>query len=125
MEKSHFNYYNKNLKNYSRDLRSRSATKAERHLWKSLLSKKGTGIRFLRQRPILYFIVDFYAPELNLIVEIDGSSHLNKGEYDFYRQNTLENLGNTVIRFEEGDVLNGLDEVGNTIRNVIYSLRND
>ncbi len=125
MEKSHYNFYNKNLKEYSRELRSRTATKAERYLWKSLLSKKGTGVRFLRQRPILYYIVDFYAPELNLIIEIDGSSHLSKGEYDFKRQQTLINLGNTVIRFSEGKVLNNLEEVEINIRNVIYSLENE
>ena len=125
MEKSHHNFYNKNLKEYSRELRSLNATRAERFLWKSLLSKKQTGIRFLRQRPILYFIVDFYAPELNLIIEIDGSSYLHKSEGDFKRQQTLINLGNTLIRFSEGEVLNDLVSVENSIRNVIYSLEND
>jgi very-short-patch-repair endonuclease len=125
MEKSHYNFYNKNLKNYSRELRSRNTTKAERYLWKSVLSKRATGVRFLRQRPILYFIVDFYTPELNLIIEIDGSSHYSKPEHDFHRQTTLTNLGNTLIRFSEGEILNNLDEVELTIRNVIYSLQNE
>ena len=76
------NYYNKRLLDNARKLRSENAIKAERFLWKSFLSKKQSGERVLRQRPILNFIVDFFIPTIKLIVEIDGSSHLSKGSYD-------------------------------------------
>ena len=83
------NFYNKNLKDFSRELRSEKSTRAEKLLWKSSLSKKQMDVRFLRQRPILNYIVDFFSPEIGLIIEIDGNSHINKGEYDFFRQNKL------------------------------------
>lgn len=113
------NFYNKNLKNYARELRSERATKAERYLWKALLSKNQTGCRFLRQRPIDCFIVDFFAPQLGLIIEIDGSSHFNKGEYDAYRQNKLKELGFVVLRFSEGEVIHCLNEVSHQIIHAI------
>ncbi len=117
------NHYNKDLRDFARELRSERPTKAERRIWKSLLCKKQSEIRFLRQRPISYFIVDFFAPELGLIVEIDGNSHYHKPEYDAYRQNQLENLGYTLIRFSEGQVLNQLDDVHTQICHVIHCLK--
>jgi very-short-patch-repair endonuclease len=105
------NYYNKNLKQFARDLRNNSVSKAEKRIWKALLSKEQTGVRFLRQRSIDHFIVDFFAPNLDLIIEIDGSSHYSKPEYDFFRQEKLKELGFDILRFSEGEVLNQLDEV--------------
>jgi very-short-patch-repair endonuclease len=116
-------HYNKNLKFYARELRSETVSRAEKYIWKALLSRKQTEIRFLRQRPIDNFIVDFFAPELCLIVEVDGSSHLNKGDYDAYRQEKLEKLGYTILRFQEGDVLNDLDNVKNQLLHTISCLR--
>ncbi len=105
------NYYNKNLKQFARDLRNNSVSKAEKRIWKAILSKEQTGSRFLRQRPIDHFIVDFFAPNLGLIIEIDGTSHYSKPEYDFFRQEKLKELGFYILRFSEGEVLNQLDEV--------------
>ena len=105
------NYYNKNLKQFARDLRNNSVSKAEKRIWKALLSKEQTGVRFLRKRSIDHFIVDFFAPNLGLIIEIDGSSHYSKPEYDFFRQEKLKELGFDILRFSEGEVLNQLDEV--------------
>ncbi len=105
------NYYNKNLKQFARDLRNNSVSKAEKRIWKALLSKEQTGVRFLRQRSIDHFIVDFFAPNLGLIIQIDGSSHYSKPEYDFFRQEKLKELGFDILRFSEGEVLNQLDEV--------------
>ena len=120
----HSNYhYNKNLKQFAQELRTQSVSKAEKKIWKSILSKEQLGERFIRQRPILNFIVDFFCPKLGIIIEIDGNSHLNKGEYDFYREEKLKSLGYEVIRFTEGEVLNQLDEVSNKISYVIYCLK--
>jgi very-short-patch-repair endonuclease len=63
------NHYNKNLKEFARELRTKTVSKAEKYIWKAVLSRKQTGERFLRQRCIDYFIVDFFAPELRLIIE--------------------------------------------------------
>jgi len=114
--------YNKNLKHYARELRNESVSKAEKFIWKSLLSKKQTGYGFKRQRPIDNFIVDFFCQELKLIIEIDGSSHLHKSEYDRYRSDKLIDLGYTILRFNEGEVLNQINEISNQINHVIYSL---
>ncbi len=119
------NYYNKNLREYARELRSETVSRAEKFLWKAVLSRKQTGVKFKRQRPIYNFIVDFFCPELGLIIEIDGNSHFTKGAYDAYRQQKLESLGYTFIRFEEGIVLNRIDEVHQEICDVIRVLRRD
>lgn len=117
-----YNHYNKNLKEFARELRSQRATKAEQYLWKSTLSKRKTGYRFLRQRPIQNYIVDFFCPELNLIIEIDGSSHISKGNYDSQRESSLENLGYIIIRFSEGEILNNLNGVVLSLEHVIHCL---
>lgn len=123
MKTYHNNFYNKKLLDFARELRSERPTKGERRIWKALLCKKQSSIRFLRQRPIDQFIVDFFAPELGLIIEIDGSSHFYKQEYDNYRQNKLEKLGFTVIRFTEGEVLNQLDDVQVKLLHAIHCLK--
>ena len=63
--------YNKNLKQPSRDLRN-NMTDAEQLLWQSLRRKQILGLQFYRQKPILNFIVEFYSPSVNLLIEYDG-----------------------------------------------------
>ena len=116
-------HYNPKLKEYARELRTETVSKAEKVIWKGLLSRKQTGERFLRQRPIYHFIVDFFAPEIGLIIEIDGNSHANKGNYDRYREDKLVSLGYTLIRFKEGDVIWNMDVVSEQVRHVIHVLR--
>ncbi len=116
------NQYNKNLKTFSRELRSETVSRAEKYLWKSLLSRKQTGLSFKRQRPILNYIVDFFCAEIGLIIEIDGNSHVNKGEYDRTRENNLRNFGYEILRFKEGEVLNQMEMVDEKIRHAIYCL---
>lgn len=115
--------YNSNLRNYAVELRTETVSRAEKYLWKSILSRKQLGFGFKRQRPIDRFIVDFCCQELNLIIEIDGSSHYHKPEYDYYRQNRLEELGFTVLRFSEGDVLNNVGDIILQLQHVVYSLK--
>jgi very-short-patch-repair endonuclease len=119
------NHYNKNLKEFARELRTETVSKAEKFLWKAVLSRKQTGERFLRQRPIDKFILDFFAPELGLIIEIDGSSHFNKGKYDFYRQRKLESLGFVFLRFKEGEVIQNVSLVKEKIDYAIFCLKNN
>ncbi len=116
-------YYNKNLKTFARELRTESVSKGEKYIWKALLSKGKTSVKFKRQRPILYFIVDFFCQEIGLIIEIDGNSHALNGSKDKWRQDQLEKIGFTVLRFSEGDVLQNLDLVEAQIRHVIYCLK--
>lgn len=125
MKKFSHNHYNPRLKEYARELRTETVSKAEKRIWKGLLSRKQTGEHFLRQRSIFNFIVDFFAPEIGLIIEIDGNSHINKGDYDLYREYKLVSLRYTLIRFTEGDVMNNLDVITEKVRHAIHVLRSE
>jgi len=76
-------------------------------------------IDFDRQRIIGNYIVDFYVKTLGLIIEIDGSSHDEKVEYDAKRQLFLEGLGLRVYRIQDFDVKNNLDNVMQALENYI------
>lgn len=101
--------YASHLKPLARELRKR-ATFPERLLW-SRLRRRQLGVRFLRQRPIDQYIVDFWCPAYQLIIEIDGHSHRDSGEADEPRQANLESLGLSVLRFSNDAVLRDVDSV--------------
>ena len=62
------------------------------------------GYQFMRQKPIGNYIVDFYCSKLKLVIEIDGEGHEGRFSYDMQRQQFLESMGLTVIRFNDADV---------------------
>ncbi|NVO20094.1 MAG: endonuclease domain-containing protein [Bacteroidetes bacterium] len=114
-------HYNKNLKLLARELR-KNGTKGEALLWKKALKARNIeGYQFNRQFPIDEYIVDFLCRKLYLIIEIDGSSHISKGAYDRHRQEYLENLGYTIIRFSEDQVIYRMDDVISEIVTMIKS----
>ncbi len=94
--------YREDLVDKARKLRKLS-TPGERAMWNALRRKQVLGVDFRRQRPIDSFIIDFYSKECMLAIEIDGSSHYYKQEYDKARQDKLEALGITFLRFSESD----------------------
>lgn len=104
--------YNKNLKLPSRDLR-KNMTDAEQLLWQRIRRKQILGLQFYRQKPILNFIVDFYCPAANLIIECDGGQHYTvEGlEADRVRDQVLSELGLIVLRFDNRQVLAETDAV--------------
>ena len=104
--------YNKNLKQASRDLRN-NMTDAEKLLWSRLRNKQILGLQFYRQKPILNYIVDFYCPAVNLIIECDGSQHYTDDgvEADRVRDKALAQLGLKVLRFDNRQVLDEIDGV--------------
>ena len=104
--------YNKNLKQASRDLRN-NMTDAEKLLWSRLRNKQILGLQFYRRKPLLNFIVDFYCPSANLVIECDGSQHFtDEGlEADRVRDEALAQLGLRVLRFNNGQVLREIDAV--------------
>ena len=69
------------------------------------------GFGFLRQRAIGNYIADFMCKELNLIVEIDGYSHNFKTEEDKKRDKELQEMGFTVLRFSDREVMQDLKNV--------------
>lgn len=104
--------YNKKLKQPSRDLRN-NMTDAEQLLWQRLRRKQILGLQFYRQKPILNFIVDFYCPAANLVIECDGGQHYTAEglEADRARDQALAQLGLKVLRFDNGQVLGEIDVV--------------
>jgi len=106
-------FYNKKLREFARQLRL-SPTKAEKRIWYELLSKKRFGgYKFLRQRPIDKFIVDFYCKGLQIAIEIDGKSHEYEDiiEKDKLKNHRLSELGIKVVRFSDWEVINDLGSV--------------
>jgi len=102
--------YNPRLKLLARELR-RKSTLAEVLLWQCLSRKQRRGHDFHRQRPIDEYIVDFFCPDLMLVIEIDGDSHKLKGIEDQTRQRALEQLGVRFLRFSEQEVRRNTDGV--------------
>jgi len=95
--------YNPNLKKLAKEMRNNS-TLSEVLLWKCIQKKKVKGYIFLRQKPLLNYIVDFYCPELNLAIEVDGSIHEYAELEDQKRQNELEQYGVHFIRFLDNHI---------------------
>ena len=113
-------FYNKNNKQRSQYLR-KNLTKAEVLLWSRLRRKQLCGIQFYRQKPILNYIVDFYAPSKNLVIEIDGGQHYEQEliERDKTRDKALEKLNLRVLRFSNLEILNCMDSIIATIFNEV------
>ena len=103
--------YNKNLTERARENR-KNPTKAESKLWNEVLRmRQFAECKFLRQKPIGNYIVDFYCSELRLVIEIDGDSHAETVEYDAERTRVFQALGLTVARYTNDDVLRNIQGV--------------
>ena len=95
--------HNKSLVSNARPLR-KNMPKEERHLWYDFL--RSYPVKFLRQKILGKYIVDFYCAEAQLIVELDGSQHYeDKGMvYDAERTAYLEQYGGRVLRIPNNEV---------------------
>jgi very-short-patch-repair endonuclease len=102
--------YNPKLKELARRLRKNS-TFSEVLLWEQIKNRKLMGCRFLRQKPIDNYIVDFFCPELMLAIEVDGITHDKKAAFDNDRQDRLESLGVKFLRFLDIDIKTNLQGV--------------
>lgn len=104
--------YNQQLKQTARTLRS-NMTDAEQKLWYRLRRKQIQGLQFYRQKTLLNFIVDFYCSAGKLVIELDGSQHAESNHQlkDQRRNELLEGLGLTVLRFDNRQVLLETDAV--------------
>ncbi len=109
--------YNKNLKEFSRDLRSHS-TLSEILLWQKLRASQFRGYAFNRQKLLGNYIVDFYCRKMNLVIEVDGYSHFFEESVvkDLERQKVIERMGVYFLRFSDLEVKRSmpsvLDEIG-------------
>ncbi len=113
-------HYNPKLKDLAKNLRNNS-TRAEIILWNYLKGKKLKGYDFHRQKPIENFIVDFFCNKLTLAIELDGYTHgfeevLVKDEI---KEKRLTDLGVTVLRFTDRDVIDNIESVLKSIEDSI------
>jgi len=102
------------------DMLRNNPTVSEAKLWKHV-NKSQLGLKFRRQHPIATFIADFYCHKAKLIIEIDGKNHNAKGTkiYDDGRTYDLEQLGVSVLRFSNEQVLNEIEYVIEQIKNKV------
>lgn len=105
----------------ARELRQRQ-TPSEQLLWSQLQSHKLDGLKFRRQYPIGPFIVDFCAPSIRLIIEVDGGIHETQADHDAERQHAIESLGFHFLRLSadhiERDIASALTQIRQTIRDL-------
>jgi very-short-patch-repair endonuclease len=101
-------------------------TEAEIKIWCVLKSKSFHKYKFRRQHSIGVFIVDFYCPKLRLVIEIDGSQHLEAKNmlYDKRRTKYFNSLDIKVIRFFNNDILENIDGACMRIEDEINKLNN-
>lgn len=99
------------IKDFVRSNRN-APTDAEYVLWQ-YLRKEQLGVKFRRQHAVLDFIADFICLDLKLIIEVDGEYHFTEQqtEEDMMRTRRLANMGYTIIRFTNTEVLNSMDSV--------------
>jgi very-short-patch-repair endonuclease len=103
--------YDKRLTALARENR-KNPTAPESRMWNEVLRMRHfSDHKFLRQKSIADFIVDFYCAELRLVIEIDGDSHAESVEYDASRTEALNALGISVVRYTNEEVMKNLEGV--------------
>jgi len=104
--------FDRKLKPYARNLRT-NMTDAEQLIWSKIRRTQINDLQFYRQKNIGHYIVDFYCPKGKLVVEIDGGQHYETEgmKKDQERDQYLQELGLSVLRFSDNDVLKNIDGV--------------
>ncbi|HUQ35467.1 MAG TPA: endonuclease domain-containing protein [Aestuariivirga sp.] len=108
---------------YSARTLRKSETLAEKRLWEQLRNRNLDSFKFSRQVPIGPYIVDFACREQRLVIEVDGATHSTDEElaHDNRRTEFLKSEVYGVIRFQNNEILNGMDEV---LTLILQALRN-
>ncbi len=85
-------------------------TDAEKMLWVKLRQKQLKGHPFYRQKIIGEYIVDFYCPKGNIVIELGGGQHYSETgkAKDRKRDDVLSGIGINVIKFSDRDVFKNL-----------------
>ena len=106
MERKHNKYIVSNAKALRKNM-----TKEERHLWYDFL--RDYPVRFLRQKVLGHYIVDFYCASAKMVIELDGSQHYeaSEREKDFERTEFLKGYDIAVIRIPNNEVSQNFDGV--------------
>ena len=95
--------HNSQLTSNAKVLR-KNMPKEERHLWYDFL--RSYPVRFLRQKVIDNYVVDFYCHDARLIIELDGSQHYSENGLlkDKIRTERIEERNLTVVRIPNNEV---------------------
>ena len=109
---------------HTRNLRH-NPTEAESRLWSRLRANQIENVHFRRQYVIGKYIVDFCSPRKKLIIELDGSQHLDYREYDQERTSFLKSKGYRILRFWNNDVANDLEGVIVVIQQALSEVQGD
>ncbi|MEO8330963.1 MAG: endonuclease domain-containing protein [Gallionella sp.] len=114
--------YNKKLTALARENR-KNPTAAENKLWNEVLRMRHfVDYKFSRQKPVGNYIVDFYCAQLKLAIEIDGDSHADAVAHDALRTDVLNDLGVSVIRYTNHDVMHILEGVYDDLANRVAQI---
>lgn len=116
-------FFNRASDREKRQLLRAQRPPAERILW-TYLRKRQLGYKFRRQFGIGNYVVDFYCPEKQLVIEIDGESHFTKDaiEDDQIREHYLRSLHLRIVRFKnqevKGNVINVVERIQRTLHDI-------
>jgi very-short-patch-repair endonuclease len=117
------------IKKHAKELRG-NLTDSEKELWEQLRNRRLSGYKFLRQHPIIYkadykglnyFIADFYCHAKKVVIELDGSIHDEREEYDQFRDEEMKLLGINVLRLKN-DALSDISKTLQRIRSFLDSI---
>lgn len=112
------------LTNTARSLRQHQ-TDVEQLLWQRLRNRQIMNAKFRRQFPIDPYIVDFCCLDFKLIIELDGSQHIERSQSDMARSQILAQRGFKVIRFWNNEVMENIEGVLTKIYLVIEEIKKE
>jgi very-short-patch-repair endonuclease len=99
----------------------RDETPAEKRLWEQLRNRNLGGHKFVRQSPVGPYVADFLCREHALVVEVDGATHSTPAELESDRTRTryIEAQGFQILRLQNDEILNGMEEALTIIRSAL------
>ena len=109
---------------FARDLR-KNATDPERLLWSRLRRRQIDDFKFRRQHSVGPYICDFACLEARIVIELDGSQHVEQSDYDLRRDTFLRSNGFRVLRFWNNDILLRTDAVLETVYQALHRSQMD
>jgi len=110
-------HYNRSIEKAKRRFLRHHMTNAETLLWAHLRNRQLLGYKFRRQHSVGAYVIDFYCPEKELALELDGESHNTKKarEHDMERKEHLERFGIHSLRFKNEEVFDDIKKVLSSI----------
>lgn len=99
-------------------------TETEELMW-NLVRRKRLGWKFIKQKPIGRFVLDFYCSKLMLAIEIDGGYHERRKNYDNGRDELLFTRGIITVRYKSEDVFDNIGKIEDNLKSVISKRMNE